>query len=156
MIFVLVAQKMIFFEYDYYENMIIKFNESPHDIKESLSEFLNFDEKYDRLVYLEICNLISCQIDKVTKSFEILSENDVEIVLNEIIKNMDDNFQKISPDTKYKFLCYKKVEVDIFKYQALKNMLGVIFYYQNHYKDKVLLILKTKIIIALFGHIYVT
>ena len=34
---------------------------------------------------------------------------------------MDDNFQKISPDTKYKFLAYKKVEVNIFKYQALKK-----------------------------------
>ena len=68
-----------FFEFDHYEDIIIKFNELPHDIKESLSEFLNFDEKYNRSVYLEICNLISCQIDKVTKSFEILSENDLEI-----------------------------------------------------------------------------
>ena len=122
MLFVLVAQKTIFFELDHYENQIITFDELQHDIKESLSEFLNFDEKYNRLVYLEICNLISCQIDKVTKSFEILSENDVETVLNEIIKNMDANFSKISPDTKYKFLCYKKVEVNIFKYQALKDI----------------------------------
>ena len=78
-----------FIDYDYYEDIIIKFNELSYDIKESLSEFLNFDEKYDRSVYLEICNLISCQIDKVTKSFEILTENDVEIVLNEIIKTVD-------------------------------------------------------------------
>ena len=111
-----------FFELDHYENQIITFDEFDYSIKESLSEFLNFDKKYDRSVYLEICNLISCQIDNVTKSFEILSENDVEIVLNEIIKNIDDNFQKISPDTKYKFLCYKKVEINIFKYEALKNM----------------------------------
>ena len=104
--------------------MIIKFNELSYDIKESLSEFLNFDEKYDRSVYLEICNLISCQIDKVTKSFEILSENDLEIVLNEIIKTMNSNFEKIRPDTKYKFLCYKKLEVNIFKYQALKKHVG--------------------------------
>ena len=104
--------------------MTIKFNELPHDIRESLPEFLNFDEKYDRLVYLEICNLISCQIDKVTKSFEILSENDLEIVLNKIIKTMNSNFEKIPPDTKYKFLCYKKVEVNIFKYQALKKHVG--------------------------------
>ena len=108
-----------------------------HGIKESLSEFLNFNKKYDRSMYLEICNLISCQHDKVTKSFEILRKNDLEIVLNEIIKNLDDNFQKISPDTKFKFLCCKKIEENIFKYQALKNMLGVIFYYQNHYKEKV-------------------
>ena len=57
-----------------------------HDLKESLSQFINFDKKYDRKIYLEICNLISCQIDKVTKSFEILSENDTETVLDEIIK----------------------------------------------------------------------
>ena len=110
-----------FFEYEYYDDIIIKFNELHHDIKESLSEFLNFDEKYNRSVYLEICNLISCQIDKVTKSFEILTENDVEIVLNEIIKTMNSNFEKIPPDTKYKFLCYKKVEANIFKYEALKK-----------------------------------
>ena len=29
----------------------------------------------------------SCLIDKVTKSFEILSENDLETVLDEIINN---------------------------------------------------------------------
>ena len=84
-----------FFELDHYENQIITFDEFDYDIKESLSQFINFDKKYDRSVYLEIRSLISCQIDKVTKSFEILSENDVETVLNEIIKNIDDNFQKI-------------------------------------------------------------
>ena len=101
------STKNDFFELDHYENQFITFD---YNIKESLSEFLNFDKKYDRSVYLEICNLISCQIDKVTKSFEILGENDVETVLNEIIKNIDDNFQKISPDTKYKFLCIKKLK----------------------------------------------
>ena len=122
------STKNDFFEYDYYEDIIIKFNELSHDIKELLSEFLNFNEKYDRSVYLEICNLISCQIDKVTKLFEILTENDVEIVLTEIIKTLNSNFEKISTDTKYKFLCYKKVEV---------NILEVILNYLNHYKDKV-------------------
>ena len=129
------STKNDFFELDHYENQIITFDEFDYSIKESLSEFLNFDKNYDRSVYLEISNLISCQIDKVTKSFEILSENDVETVLNEIIKNMNSNFEKILPDTKYKFLCFKKVEVNIFKYQALKNTLGVIYYYQNPYKD---------------------
>ena len=69
------STKNDFFEYDHYENQIVTFNELSHDIKESLSEFLNFDEKYDRKIYLEICNLITCQHDKVTKSFEILTEN---------------------------------------------------------------------------------
>ena len=113
-----------FFEFDYYGDIIIKFNELDHGIKESLSEFLNFNKKYDGKIYLEICNLITCQHDKVTKSFEILTENDLEIVFNEIIQNMDDNFQKISPDTKYEFLCYKKVEINISKYQALKKHVG--------------------------------
>ena len=107
-----------------YDEIIIEFNELDHDLKESLFPFINFDKKYDRSVYLEICNLISCHIDKATESLEILSENDVETVLNEIIKNMDDNFQKISPHTKYKFLCYKKLEINIFKYQALKKHIG--------------------------------
>ena len=107
-----------------YAEIIIQFNELDHDLKESLFQFINFDKKYDRKIDLEICSLIACQIDKVTKSFEILSDNDVKTVLNEIIKNMDDNFQKISPDTKYKFLCYKKVEINIFKYEALKKHVG--------------------------------
>ena len=38
---------------------------------------------------------------------------------------MNSNFEKIPPDTKYKFLCYKKVEVNIFKYQALKKHVGI-------------------------------
>ena len=37
---------------------------------------------------------------------------------------MNDNFSKISPDTKFKFLCYKKVEINIFKYEALKKHVG--------------------------------
>ena len=45
-------------------------------------------------------------------------------MLNEIIKNIDDNFQNISPNTKFKFLCFKKVEVNIFRYQALKKHVG--------------------------------
>ena len=131
------STKNDFFEYDYYADIIIKFNELPYNIKELLSEFLNFDKKYDRKIYLEICNLISCQVDKVTKSFEILSENDLEIVLNEKLKTMNSNYEKIPNDTKHKFLCYKKVEVLFLNIKLLKNTLGVIFYYQNHYKDMV-------------------
>ena len=64
---------------------------------------------------------------------------------------MNDNFSKISPDTKFKFLCYKKVEINIFKYETLKNMLVVTLNYLKNYKDKVLSILKIKMIFALFG-----
>ena len=71
-----------------YDKIIIEFNELDYDIKKSLSKFINCDQKYgtDRSIYLEACNLISCQIDKVTKSFEILSENDIETVINDIKK----------------------------------------------------------------------
>ena len=64
---------------------------------------------------------------------------------------MEENFQKLLRTSKDKFLCYKKIELNIFKYQALKNMLEVILNYQNHYKDKDYLILKTMIIIVLYG-----
>ena len=37
---------------------------------------------------------------------------------------MNENFEKIPPDTKCKFLCYKKVEINIFKYEALKKHVG--------------------------------
>ena len=46
------------------------------------------------------------------------------MVLKEIIKTMNSNFEKAPNDTKHKFLCYKKVEVNIFKYQALKRHVG--------------------------------
>ena len=72
-------------------------------------------------------------------------------MLNEIIKTMNENFEKIPPDTKFKFLCYKKVEINIFKYEALKKMLVVTSNYLKNYKDKVLLILKIMMIFALFG-----
>ena len=49
---------------------------------------------------------------------------------------MEENFQKLPRTSKGKFLCYKKIELNIFKYKASKNMLGVILSYQNHCKDK--------------------
>ena len=64
---------------------------------------------------------------------------------------MNENFEKIPPDKKYKFLCYKKVEINIFKYEALKNMWVVTLNYQKHCNDKALLILKMQITIVLSG-----
>ena len=37
---------------------------------------------------------------------------------------MNSNFEKIPPDTKYKSLRYKKVEVNVYKYEALKKHVG--------------------------------
>ena len=66
---------------------------------------------------------------------------------------MNSNFEEIPPDTKYKFLCYKKVEVMFLNTKLLKSILEAILNYLKNYKDKVLLILKMQIIIVLFGHI---
>ena len=73
---------------------------------------------------MELCDLIGYQIDKVTKSFEILNENDIESALTNIRKNIDDNFEILSKNSKDQFLCFKKLEINIFKYQALKKHMG--------------------------------
>ena len=73
---------------------------------------------------MELCDLIGYQIDKVRRSFEILNENDIEATLTNIKKNMDENFEKLSKNSRDQFLCFKKLEINIFKYQALKNRMG--------------------------------
>ena len=60
----------------------------------------------------------------MTKSFEILNKNDIESTLNKIKKNINDNFEKLSKNSKDQFLCYKKLEINVFKYQALKKHMG--------------------------------
>ena len=105
-----------------YDKLLIQFNELDYKVKDELSKKIKFDEKYNRKIYLELCDLIRYQIDKVTKSFEILNENNIETALTNIRKNMDDNFEKLSKNSKDQFLCFKKVEINVFKYQALKKM----------------------------------
>ena len=73
---------------------------------------------------MELCQLIGYQVDKVTKSFEILTENDIEQTLTNIKKNIDVNFEKLSKNSRDQFLCFKKLEINIFKYQALKRRGG--------------------------------
>ena len=73
---------------------------------------------------MELCQLIGYQVDKVTKSFEILTENDIESELTNIKKNIDANFEKLSKNSRDQFLCFKKLEINIFKYQALKRRGG--------------------------------
>ena len=62
-------------------------------------------------------------MEKVTKTLEILSENDIITALDEIQKNIESNHKKISVDSRNKFLTYRKMDVNIFKYEALKNTL---------------------------------
>ena len=107
-----------------YDDLIIQFDELDHKVKDELSKKIEFNEKYNREIYLELCQLITYQIDKVTKSFEILNENDIEAALTNIKKNMNDNFEKLSKNSKDQFLCFRKIEINIFKYQALKKHMG--------------------------------
>ena len=90
----------------------------------SYQKKINFDEKYNREIYLELCQLIGYQVDKVTKSFEILTENDIKQTLTNIKKNIDANFEKLSKNSRDQFLCFKKLEINIFKYEALKRRGG--------------------------------
>ena len=115
--------KMFIDENDY-DDLLIKFDELDYKVKDELSKKIDFDEKYNREIYLELCLLIGYQIDKVTKSVEILNENDIESALTNIKKNIDENFGKLSQNSKDQFLCFKKLEINIFKYQALKKIMG--------------------------------
>ena len=61
-------------------------------------------------------------MEKVTKTYQILTENDINTTLDEIQKNIESNHEKISIDSKKKFLTYRNV--NIFKYEALKKHAG--------------------------------
>ena len=104
-----------------YDNLLIQFDELDYKVKNDLSLKIKFDEKYSIKIYLELCQLIGYQIDKVTRSFEIFNENDIESTLNNIEKNMNENFEKLLKNSGDQFLCFKKLEINVFKYQALKK-----------------------------------
>ena len=98
---------------DYNINNINEFNALDYNIKQKLSDEINFHNKYSRKIYLELCDLTSYQIDNVSKTYTILNENDINIVFNQIKKNLEEYFQKLPRTSKDKFLCYKKVELNI-------------------------------------------
>ena len=70
-----------------YDDLLIQFDELDYKVKNDLSLKIKFDEKYSGKIYLELCQLIGYQIDKLTRSFEILNENDIEATLNDIKKH---------------------------------------------------------------------
>ena len=76
----------MFIDKNDYDELLIQFYELDYKIKDDLSKKIIFDEKYNREIYLELCDLIGYQIDKVTKSFEILNENDIKSALTNIKK----------------------------------------------------------------------
>ena len=93
---------------DYNIDNINEFNVLDYNIKQKLSDEINFDNKYSRKIYLELCDLISYQIDNVSKTYTILNENDINIVLNQIKRNIEENFQKLPRTSKDKFYVIKK------------------------------------------------
>ena len=66
---------------DYNIDNINEFNVLDYyNIKQKLCDEITFDNKYSRKIYLELCDLISYQIDNVSKTYRILNENDVQDV----------------------------------------------------------------------------
>ena len=107
-----------------YNKLLNKFDELVLKTKNLLNKKIYFNKKYDKEIFIELCNLLGYQMEKVTKTYEILSENDINTVLDEIPKNIESNHEKISVHSKKKFLTYRKMDVDIFKYEALKKHVG--------------------------------
>ena len=107
-----------------YNELLNKFDELDFKTKYSLNKKIYFNEKYDKEIFIELCDLLGYQLEKVTKKFEILYENDINTVLDEIQKNIENNHEKMSTDSKKKFLTYRKMDVNIFKYEALKKHVG--------------------------------
>ena len=107
-----------------YNELLNKFDELDFKTKNSLNKKIYFNEKYDKGIFIELCDLLGYQLEKVTKTSEILSENDINTVLDEIQNNIENNHEKISTDSKKKFLTYRIMDVNIFKYETLKKHVG--------------------------------
>ena len=104
-----------------FNELLNKFDELDFKTKNSLNKKIYFNEKYDKEIFIELCDLLGYQMEKVTKTYEILSENDINTVLDEIERNIESNHEKISIHSKKKFLTYRKMDVNISKYESLKN-----------------------------------
>ena len=84
------------------------------------------------------------QLEKVTKTYEILSENDINNVLDEIQKNIESNHEKISIDSRKKFLTYRKMDMNIDKYEALKKHIGTYIELPEKLQKRSLINIKNK------------
>ena len=107
-----------------YNELLNKFDELYFKTKNSINNKKYFNEKYDKEIFIELCDLLGYQVEKVTKTYQILTENDINTTLDEIQKNIESNHEKISTDSKKKFLNNRKMDVNIFKYEALKKHVG--------------------------------
>ena len=68
---------------------------------------------------------------------------------------MNENFEKSSKNSRDQFLCYKKLEINVFRYQALKEHIGSYIELPKSLQRQGLISIKIQIIIVLFGHIFV-
>ena len=63
-----------------YNELLNKFDELDFKTKNSLNKKIYFNEKYNKEIFIELCDLLGYQLEKVTKTYEILSENDINTV----------------------------------------------------------------------------
>ena len=83
-------------------------------------------------------------MEKVTKLYEIVSENDINTTLDEIQKNIESNHERILVDSKKKFLTYRKMDLNIFKYEALKKHVGTYIELPEKLQKRSLINIKNK------------
>ena len=124
-----------------YNELLNKFD---FKTKNSLNKEIYFNEKYNKEKFIKLCDLLGYQMEKVTENYEILSENDINTVLDEIQKNIESNHEKVSTDSKKKFLTYRKMDVNIFKYEALKTHVGTYIELPEKLNKKSLINIKNK------------
>ena len=66
--------------------LLNKFDELDFKTKNSLNKKIYFNEKYNKEIFIELCDLSGFQMEKVTKTYQILTENDINTTLDEIQK----------------------------------------------------------------------
>ena len=131
-------------DYKNENELLNKFDEFDFKNRNSLNKKIYFNEKYDKEIFIELCDLLGYQMEKVTKTYQILTENDIDTTLDEIQKNIENNHEKISVDSKKKFLTYRKMDVNIFKYEVLKKHVGTFIELPEKLQKKSLINIKNK------------
>ena len=86
-----------------YNELLNKFDELDFKTENSLNKEICFNEKYGKEIFIELCDILGYQLEKVTKTYQILTENDINTTLDEIQKNIENNHEKMSTDSKEKF-----------------------------------------------------
>ena len=67
-----------------YNELLNKFDELDFKTKNSLNKKIYFNEKCNKDIFIELCDLLGFQMEKVTKTYKILTENDINTTLDEI------------------------------------------------------------------------